>query len=161
MKKITVAVVSYNEIPPYKNGCEVISIDGKDILILSKTFNPKSPASVLPTDPNWARLMAHKDELEQVIIFAGKKESGALEIIDLAVRSFQEKKEVLSFLLCDHDLGEKVELLEKLGISDKRYPCFSNGYGQLRFSKDNERCRETPSLKGLMYDFLDKLRFSY
>jgi len=144
MKKITVAVVSYNAIPPYNRGVAIIG--EKSVLVLPNTFNPKSPASVLKTDSNWSELLRHKDELEKVIIFAGKKESGALEIIDLAARSFCDKKEILFFVLCDHEIEEKTKQLAQCGINAKQYICFSDSH---------ERCYETPFLLGFMHDYIE------
>ena len=144
MKKITTAVISYNAIPPYESGVTIIN--GRRALILPNTFNPKFPASVLPADPNWSLLLRHRDELCKIIIFAGKKESGALEIIDLAARSFCDKKETLFFILCDHEIKEKTERLAQCGIPGKQYICFSDSH---------ERCRETPFLLGFMHDYIE------
>jgi len=143
MKKIEIAVLSYNLIRPYGKGIEIIN--GEKVLVLSETFNPKSPENVLETDKNWSVLIKHKDELKKVIIFAGKKESGALEIISLAARSFEDKKDILFFVLCDHDLEEKKELLKKSGFLEMQY---------ISFSDSNERCYETPFLLGFMLDFI-------
>ncbi|OGI61808.1 hypothetical protein A2645_00965 [Candidatus Nomurabacteria bacterium RIFCSPHIGHO2_01_FULL_39_9] len=144
MKKITVAVVSYNTIPPYKKG--VVRIKNKKVLILSNTFNPKCPDNVRSDDPNWQKLLFHKNDLQKVIIFAGKKESGALEIIDRALADFKKRKRILFFVLCDHDLEEKIDKLKQYGISKTQYVCFSDGH---------ERCYETPFLLGFMHDYLD------
>lgn len=117
MAKNVVAIVSYNSIPPYKDGCELIKIDENNyLLILSKTFNPKCPANVLATDLNWVELMAHKNELKKVIIFAGKDSSGGMEIVDLAIKSFKDEKELLYFVLCKHDTEAKKAKLDTLEI---------------------------------------------
>ena len=144
MKKAMIAVISYNAIPPYNKG-EIV-INGRRVLIFPNTFNPKSPLSVLPTDPNWSLLLRYRDELRKIIIFAGKKESGALEIIDLAVRSFHNKKEILFFILCDHEIREKIERLAQYGIHQKQYICFSDSH---------DRCYETPFLLGFMHDYVE------
>ncbi len=143
-KKILAAVLSYNPIPPYSKG--VIEINEKHVFVLPQLFPLKIPAAVLATDLQWQELMSHRETLEKVIIFAGKKQSGSLEIISLAVDSFANKKQVLFFLLCDHDLEEKLQLLKSLEIGETQYVTFSDGH---------TRCYETPFLKGFMYDYAD------
>ncbi len=136
------AVITYNPFPPYERG--IIEINGKKALILPETFKPKSPASVLPSDSNWQMLIQHKDQLEKAVIFAGKKTSGALEIIDLACQSFHDKKKILYFVLCWHELSEKVEKLNAFGVHENQYITFKDGCLP---------CREDVILRGLLHDY--------
>jgi len=140
-----VALVTYNALPPYEKG--IVKINGTEVLVLPETFKPKSPANILLSDKNWQLLLKHKDALEKVIIFAGKKRSGALEIIDLACQSFHDKKDCLYFVLCWHELPEKFERLAQHGISEKQYVSFSDG---------KLPCHEGPLLKGYLHDYLDE-----
>ena len=139
--KATVAVVSYNPLPNFHVAEDYVD----NVLILSETFTPKCPENVSVSDPNWQCLLEQKDHLEKVIIFAGKKSSGALEIINLAAESFADKRECLSFVLCDHELDEKVELVRSFGFHDTQYVCFKDGYTQ---------CQELPLLRAYAYDYL-------
>ena len=100
------AVITYNLLFPYTKGIQ--NINGIEVLFLPETFTPKSPQNIHSSDTNWKLLLQHKDELQKIIIFAGKKSSGALEIIDLACASFYNRKECLFFVLCDHELQEKI-----------------------------------------------------
>ncbi len=141
------AVISYNPIPPYAKKCGIIKISGVEVLILSETFThegKKGPEYVLSSDPNWQEVLKHKETLKRLIIFAGKASSGALEIIKRAVKDFAEKKEILFFVLCDHDLDEKMSLLISLGIVDTQWMWFGDNY---------EFCQETPLLLGYMNFF--------
>ncbi len=138
MKKATIAVVSYNAIPPYRT--EIITVNGKSILFLPNTFNPKCEESVRETDANFQLLMKHEPDLEHSIVFAGKKESGALRIIELFVKKIPQHK--LLFVLCAHDFEEKMDLLERLGILPAQIVCFADGY---------DRCVETPFLLALTH----------
>ncbi len=140
---VTVAVVTYNECLPYKRG--IVTVEGRNVLFLPKSFNPKGPESVVPGDSNWLLLMKYKKSLKRVIIFAGKETSGALTIIDLACVSFRDKKECLFFVLCDHEQEKKERLLEKYGITREQYICFEDGYLP---------CREAPLLKGYMLEYV-------
>lgn len=141
----TLAIVTYNPLFPYQKGMEIIN--GIQVLFLPETFTPKKPESVLATDPNWEELMLFKYELEKVIIFAGKKSSGALEIIRLACISFSNKKSCLFFVLCDHELEEKEALLARNGIAKDQYVTFRDGH---------LLCQEAPILKGYMHEHIDK-----
>ena len=145
-----IALVTYNLLDPYKKG--LMCKDGVDVLVLPETFTPKGPERVIAADPNWQELMSHKHELERVIIFAGKKSSGALEIIELACASFADKKECLFFVLCDHELPEKIARLRKLGISETQYVSFEDGHLP---------CQESPILKGYMLDYIDRQQFLF
>lgn len=139
------AVITYNsfesftDFPEYEKG--INKIKSKSVLLLPNCFNPKSPISVRSDDTQWKTLMRHYDTLEKVIIFAGKKSSGSLEIIKLAVQTFRDKKHILEFILCDHDLEEKKLLLTELGITPTQYSVFIDGF---------EICRETKHLIGPM-----------
>lgn len=139
----TLAIVTYNPFFPYQKGTE--TINGMEVLILPETFTPKNPESVLATDPNWEELLLFKHQLEKVIIFAGKKSSGALEIIKLACESFGDKKGCLFFVLCHHELAEKIELLERYGIAEEQYTSFMDNHLP---------CQERPILKGYMLDYV-------
>jgi len=141
--KTKIAVLSYNSIPPYNKG--INKILGENILFLPNSFNPKCPASVLSTDLNWIELIKHKNTLEKIIIFIGKKSSGSLEIIELACDYFQDKKEILLFILCDHEQEEKESLLAQFNIPITQYICFKDGHLP---------CQETPFLKGFLLDYL-------
>ena len=142
-----IALVTYNRIFPYERG--LTRIDGTDVLVLPETFTPKSPANVVPADPNWQELMLHRDGIDHVIIFAGKKSSGALEIIDLACDSFEGREERLFFVLCDHEFEEKRALLERRRIPRTSYVLFEDGHLP---------CQEAPIMKGYLQDFLDRSR---
>ena len=135
--KPRVALISYNPLFPYQIGIE--TVNGIEILFLPNTFLPKSPASVRSDDENFQLLLAYQDTLEKIIVFAGKVESGTLEIITLFATTFAYKKESLFFVLCDHGLEEKYHLLSTLGISDAQKTVFTDGH---------EQCQEGPILKG-------------
>jgi hypothetical protein len=139
--KATVAVVSYNSLDNFHITKDYVD----DVLVLSDTFSPKCPDNVLMSDSNWQCLLEQKDYLEKVILFAGKKSSGALEIIHLAAESFADKRECLLFVLCDHDLDEKIKLVESLGFHDMQYMYFKDGH---------TRCQELPLLRAYAYDYL-------
>jgi hypothetical protein len=141
--KITIAVLTYNVLPPYEKG--VAEVEGEDILFLTESFNPKCPENVSPSDPNWLQLLKYKDVLRHLIIFAGKESSGSLEIIELACVSFADKKECLYFVLCDHDLKKKEALLREHGIPRAQYVVFIDGHLP---------CNESPWLKGAMLEHI-------
>ncbi len=145
------AAVSYNKNNPNVKGIQYFN--NKPYLYLSETFvidsstaPRKRPENVVPNDPNWQLLLSHKVSLEKVVLFAGKKSSGALEIIELACESFNDKKNILYFVLCWHDLSEKIALLQKLGIPEIQYTCYKDGHLP---------CEEIPLLKGYLYHFLE------
>ena len=136
------AVITYNLLFPYTKGIQ--NINGIEVLFLPETFTPKSPQNIHSSDTNWKLLLQHKDELQKIIIFAGKKSSGALEIIDLECASFYNRKECLFFVLCDHELQEKIDRLKKHSITREQYICFEDGHLP---------CQEGPILKGYMLDY--------
>jgi hypothetical protein len=154
MEEITVALLSYNKFSVYKKKTrakkkigpemKVIVINGVKVLLLFRTFYPKSRTSVLSTDPNWQELLKHKETLKKIYIFAGKKKSGALEIIDLACKDFFDKKEILTIPLCHHNLKEKLQRLALHGIPKIQSPCFRDWHLP---------CKEGPFMKGLLYDY--------
>lgn len=137
----TVAVVSYNQLPSLE---KVTGYDNR-ILVLSETFIPKCPENVKESDVNWQHLLKYKQQLERIIIFAGKKSSGALEIIQLAATSLADKKDCILFIFCDHELDEKIEFARLLGFHDTQYICFKDGHTQ---------CQEAPLLQGFAYQHL-------
>ncbi len=141
-----IALVTYNKLLPYQKGANAVC--GTKVLVLPETFVPKMPASVRQDDPNWQELLRYKKDLNKVIIFAGKKSSGALEIVDLACESFADQKKCLFFVLCDHELNEKVERLKYHGIPATQYVSFADGYLP---------CQEAPLMKGYMMDFIDRV----
>jgi hypothetical protein len=123
-------------------------IFGQKVLIVVQAFTKdgkKSPEFVVQEDAGWQKILEHKNILERVIIFLGKYESGTREIILRAAEDFADKKEVLFFILCPHELKEKRVLLRGLGFSESQWTEF----------KDNKHpCEESPQLLGYAIDFL-------
>ncbi|MDB5254638.1 MAG: hypothetical protein JWL92_14 [Candidatus Nomurabacteria bacterium] len=144
-----IAVVSYNQIFPYSVG--VRKIKGTKVLFLPKTFPEKDSHSVTANDKNFARLMKHASTLEKIFIFAGKKESRALEIIQLFADSFSASKSILFFVLCDHNEQEKIQLLDELGFEATQ---------KIVFRDWHEQCQEGPILKGLVHDYIDHRNYA-
>lgn len=137
------AVLSYNPLWEYTRGVHLIG--QTPVLFLPLAFEPKSPESVKETDPCFELLLQHRGTLQKIIVFSGKKESGALEIITLFASAFEDARDRLFFVLCDHDLEEKEGLLRSLGINHLQWMVFSDSH---------ERCQETPVLFGYLHQFL-------
>lgn len=125
----------------------IIKIAGRKVLVLPCTFNPKCPENVLPTDSSWMYIIENKDYIERIFIFAGKKSSGTLEIIELACKEFANNKEKLFFVLCDHDLEEKELLLKKHDIKRTQYVVFEDGHLP---------CQESEMLYGYAYGYIQR-----
>jgi len=137
------SVLSYNAIGVYDDG--ICHIDGYDVLFLPHSFNPKSPESVSVCDPNWQQLLLHREHINYFIVFAGKKTSGSLEIINLVCTEFQTEKQKVLFILCDHDLEEKIQTIHAQNYGKNNYMCFSDNVLP---------CQETPLLLGYLWNHI-------
>lgn len=145
-----VALVTYNPFFSYLPGT-TIQLLGEEVLLLSETFaSPrKGPESVTRDDRHFLLLLEHIDRIEYVAVFAGKKDSGALEIIQLFHDTFWHCKEKLYFKLCDHDKEEKVALLRSLGFEDTQWGTFGDNWSQ---------CRESEELIGAVYGHIARTK---
>ena len=141
----TIALVSYNQILSYPQ--KIHFVDDFKIIVFSNTFGSpfKSPKAVVDTDPNYQEILSYYGDLEQVIIFAGKKSSGALEIISLFCSSFANKRDCLNFVICHHDRKRKADLLHFYGIRESQILTFRDG---------NEQCMESWLLKARAEAFM-------
>ncbi len=144
MHKISLAILTYN--PFYgKYFPHIIQKNKKKILVLPCTFNQtknpadKSPENVTVSDPHYQLLLRHITSIEHIVIFIGKASSGALSIIELLCTHLKAHKAKFFFILCDHNLNQKKQCLEKHRISKKRYLTFKDGH---------TRCKETFLLHG-------------
>ncbi len=135
-------VGTYNYTLPHSG---IVRIYGELVFFMEGIFGPKSIASVTRDHVTYQTLKEYKYLTEKVIIFAGKKESGSLEIIRLVVEIFVDQKEKLFFPLCDHDIEEKKALLAELGILPTQYMVFTDGHTQ---------CQEAPVLLGYLYQHI-------
>lgn len=141
------AIVTYNSIPKRHSG--IYFIKKVPVLFLPKTFPKKGPENITAQDKNFRLLQKYRKSFRSIIVFAGKKESGALEIIELFHKTFSDRPGVLRILLCDHNLQEKKELLIHLGIPPAHWKWFGDNYTQ---------CKEAPWLEGWLLEELKTLR---
>jgi hypothetical protein len=143
-----IGIGTYNTLYSYQPGVHFIF--GQPVIIETKLFTQdgkKSPEYVCKDNPGWQRILACKNSLEQLTLFTGKYESGSEKIIYRAAEDFQDKKEILQFILCPHELEEKRALIKNLGFDTN----------QIREFKDyNYPCEESPILLGYAIDFLFK-----
>lgn len=137
----SIALVSYNTAPSYLHMLK----EKLPLALFENIFNPKQPSNVNKYDRVWQQLIAQKDDYDRIIIFAGKKSSGSLEIIRLAVNSLPKEK--IFFVLCKHDFEEKVQLFTSLGFSTEHYGWFDDSHTQ---------CREWPIMLDYAHSFLGK-----
>lgn len=140
-----VALVTYNPIPPYLPG--IMTINTTEVFIASEIFSPKSINNIRNDDPLFKELIKYSHSLERIYIFAGKKSSGGVAMIELFASQFGAKKDILHFILCDHDLAEKIAVITRLGFTKEQYMTFSDNHTQ---------CQEGPILKGYMLNYLEQ-----
>lgn len=139
-----VLVISYNELKLVRKLAKDYA--GK-IYCIEKIFNPKRISSVKEDDSHFHQVMAHQRKYSKIVVFIGKKSSGSLAIIDLFCEKIEHEK--LFFLLCDHDLEEKEQALEKNRIFPHQYLIFrDNKY------LEGKRCDEDPILAGIALSFI-------
>ncbi len=157
LQKVFKIIISYNKIGKYSE--PTISTHSRgNVLILPFTFCPsknaknKGPHLVHEDDPNIKILVAFimLGLPDSVDIFIGKKESGSLEMIDFFYQTpeLAPLREKFFWVLCDHNLEEKLERLESYGVprtSEKVY----------RFSDNRLPCRESIILLGRIADDLE------
>lgn len=129
------ALVSYNKL----NIPESLKTN---IACFEYIFNPKHPNSVVKDDRVYQELLKHQHKFSEIIIFLGKKSSGSCEILKRVWKDMDQLK--LFFILCDHDLKEKTELLHKLKVPFKQYMSFcDNRY------LEGKRCDEVSVMLGM------------
>jgi hypothetical protein len=147
---IPIAVISYNDIFPYEKGVHSVKAKNieRQVLFLPNTFNPKCVDSVQISDSNFQLLVEHTQTLEKVIVFFGKKKSGACAMIPLFSKLFAHKKKCLVCIVCEHDLKKKLRLLAEEGITEDQIVIFSDAHMP---------CQETPQLLGYLYYYLNSL----
>lgn len=144
---------TYNKRTGFRDGITCSTINGIECIDATCTFNPsgldadKSPHNVSIADPNFQELLQHKKTLQKMIVFAGKKDSGALEIIALFCRHFD--KDQLFFILCDHDLNEKEQILVEHSIPRENYIVFKDGH---------VKCQENWALLGMTHAYAAELQ---
>jgi L-rhamnose isomerase len=145
-----IAIVSYNPLESavsFRNSSTEKYFD-----VYNNIFNPKSPRSVTIDDPVYKQLVFNIDIYEQIIVFVGKKSSGACTMIKLLCGELHEYHEKLFFVLCDHDYEEKVELLEEYKVYPHQYMSFSdNNYLK------GKRCDEEVVLLGLITKYISDI----
>ena len=121
MKNLKVAVVSYNELAFYSR--EILRVAGILVLVLHRAFTKdgkKGPEFVRRDDSQWQKVLSAKDELSDVVLFVGKKDSGGVAMIHRACEDFADRPHKLFFVICQHEIEEKNAVLDSYGISMTR-----------------------------------------
>ncbi len=136
-----ISLLSCNPIKSYNAGVSVLYEE--KVLFLPKTFcdqhnHPRK-------DPNWQLLLQHKSKIKHCIVFAGKVDSGALDLIDLVCKEFSETKDRVYFVLCHHDLEQKIARIKSYGYTQKNWFTFPDRDG---------KCQEPLLLMGFVYLFI-------
>jgi len=133
-KSLKVVVASYNKLHLKKRR-------EKRVITFEEIFTDrgkKSPKHVRRDGKLVHELIIESLDADWIIVFAGKKSSGALEIIELCAQIFGPMLDKLIIVLCPHEIKEKIALLKKYGI---KYTVFDDGSIARK-----ERCKESPKI---------------
>jgi len=129
------ALVSYNKIRVPKK-------IQKHVACFDNIFNPKDPSSVLLSDMVYQKLLHNQHQYKRIIVFLGKKSSGSCKMIPLLWNSIEKEK--LFFILCHHDIEEKISILHENSVPKLQYLSFCDNWHQ-----EGKPCNEVPIMIGI------------
>ena len=104
---------------------------------------PKSRDKVLKHHPRVQEALSLRHEVDRIIVFLGKVDSGALEIADFVHAEYADVRHKLYFVLCPHDPEEKKAWLASHGYPSECYCVFED-----HPYRAGEQCLEWPALFG-------------
>ena len=112
--------------------------------VLDNAFlKPKSCIPVRFDHPRVEEAYDLRHEVDRIIVFLGKKESGSMQIAEFVANAFLEERDKVHFVLCPHDREEKKKLLCLLGFSTAQYSVFED-YEY----RSSQQCHEWPAIFG-------------
>lgn len=139
-----IAVATYNDVQhfPWHLFSEAIDVFPR---IFTGPKGEKGPSYATVHDSQWQKIVA--GQYRKVIVFAGKKESGSLEIIGVVAEAFRGRMDQVVFILCRHALEEKRQRIKDLchGLPPENVREFHDYF---------EQCREVPYMIGVALELL-------
>ncbi len=113
----------------------------------------KSPLFVNEKDVVFRQILKNISEHDFLIVFAGKADSGAFEIIEIFTGELMKKHLYkIIFVLCPHELEEKIALLQKRNVPEHQYVSFNDDN-----YKQGKQCDEISFVQNSLKDLVARV----